>query len=74
MVPLSCMICVCEGAFTPDANEANTLFACSWTLEHFEFTRFIRVSNLLHSHVKITSQQARIRALVSPQSARLSLT
>ncbi len=39
------------------------LFARSWTLEHFEFTRFIRAWNSHHSWVKFTTQQTRIRVM-----------
>ncbi len=39
------------------------LFARSWTLEHFEFTRFIRARNSRHLRVKFTTQQTRIRVM-----------
>ncbi len=44
------------------------LFARSWTLEHFEFIRFIRARN---SRVKFTTQQTRIRIMGGASARQL---
>ncbi len=47
------------------------LFVQSWTLEHFEFTRFIRARNSHHSRVKFTTQQTRIRVMGGASARQL---
>ncbi len=54
----TCLWVKSEGAFTPDANDANKS-----RYSRKEFTRFIRARNSRHSRVKFTTQQTRIRVM-----------
>ncbi len=58
-------LCLSNCAFTPDATCANKsrYSRVVGTLEHFEFTRFIRTWHSLHSRVKFTSQETQIRVM-----------
>ncbi len=61
-----------QGAFTSHQTRMTRINrANSWTLEHFEFTRFIRARNSRYSRVKFTTQQTRIQVMGGASARQL---